>query len=208
MSERIGALWQALGFSRGAKPKNWTVCHIWGIDDPAFRKHNAIVQDPRFYSCVGNMVALPTPLKAFTDSIPEIKLMLRICAYYLYGWLCEHDSVKEQAELITSGLVPKGYPATWPKKLGDPPPPGVVEFSATVQRFVDKRKAEIQRELKAAGCFYPRDKVPEVLRFLEYRPRSLIPFLPRTTNTPATPVRAVRSERRTFPVRTIAASRH
>jgi hypothetical protein len=46
-----------------------------------------------FFSCVGNMVLLPTPLKAFTDTMPEIKSMLRICARNLYGWQCDHESM-------------------------------------------------------------------------------------------------------------------
>ncbi|NIA71263.1 hypothetical protein HBA54_21925 [Pelagibius litoralis] len=57
----------------GKKPPNWTTCHIWGYDDSAFIGKSRIVQDRRFYSCVGNMVLLPTPLKGFTDTVLEIK---------------------------------------------------------------------------------------------------------------------------------------
>lgn len=52
------------------KPKNWTVCHIWGYDDPAFAQRSSVVQDPRYFSCVANMVWLPTSLKGFTDTLP------------------------------------------------------------------------------------------------------------------------------------------
>ena len=41
------------------------------------------------------MVLLPTPLKAFTDTMPEVKAMLRICGRSLYGWECDHESMKE-----------------------------------------------------------------------------------------------------------------
>lgn len=39
-----------------------------------------MVQDHQFYSCVANMVLLPAPLKAFTDAMPEVKAMLRVCS--------------------------------------------------------------------------------------------------------------------------------
>ena len=79
------ALTLALGLRSKHRP-NWSCCHIWGIDDARYQLSNAIVMDRRFFSCVGNMVLLPTPLKAFTDTMPEVKAMLRICARNLYGW--------------------------------------------------------------------------------------------------------------------------
>lgn len=52
---------QAFRLALGArKVPNWTVCHIWSVDDPTFRKSNRVVRDPRYYSCVANMVWLPT----------------------------------------------------------------------------------------------------------------------------------------------------
>ena len=63
------------------------------MDDARYQLSNVIVMDRRFFSCVGNMVLLPTPLKAFTDTMPEIKSMLRICARNLYGWQCDHESM-------------------------------------------------------------------------------------------------------------------
>jgi hypothetical protein len=87
----IQTLVAALGVAR-PRPRNWTICHVWGYDDPAFASQGSIVQDPRFFSCVANMVWLPTPLKGFTDALPEVKTMLRTCAFHLYGWACEHES--------------------------------------------------------------------------------------------------------------------
>jgi len=49
--------------------------------------------DRCFFSCVGNMVLLPTPLKAFTDAMPEVKNMMRICTRNLYGWQCDHPNL-------------------------------------------------------------------------------------------------------------------
>lgn len=73
------ALTLALGLRKANRP-NWSCCHLWGVDDPKYQKANDVVSDHRFYSCIGNMILLPTPLKAFTDTMPEVKAMLRICA--------------------------------------------------------------------------------------------------------------------------------
>ena len=75
----LNALVAALDVS-SPKPRNWTVCHIWGYDDPSFAERSSVVQDPRYFSCVANMIWLPTSLKGFTDTLPEIKAMLRVCA--------------------------------------------------------------------------------------------------------------------------------
>ncbi len=115
------ALVAALGT---CKTFNWTVCHIWGVDSQRFQETNTIVRDCRFYSCVGNMIWLPTPLKGFTDAVPEIRQMLRICAFHLYGWACEHSDVASQAAEIRSGKVPAEYPAVWPAPGRFVLPPG------------------------------------------------------------------------------------
>lgn len=149
------------------KPKNWTVCHIWGYDDPSFAQQSSVVQDPRYFSCVANMVWLPTPLKGFTDTLPEIKAMLRVCAFHLYGWVCEHPSVAEQAAQVRSGWIPGGYPKSWPSP--DNPgasPPGVAPFSVRIEREIAKRKQKIKADLaNAAFLHYPKDDVLSVLKF-------------------------------------------
>ncbi len=75
---------------RRPSPRIGPSATIWGYDDPSFAQQSSVVQDPRYFSCVANMVWLPTPLKGFTDTLPEIKAMLRVCAFHLYGWACEH----------------------------------------------------------------------------------------------------------------------
>ena len=57
------ALTLALGLTKKLRP-NWSCCHIWGVDDASYRLSNVVVMDRRFFSCVGNMVLLPAPLKA------------------------------------------------------------------------------------------------------------------------------------------------
>ena len=58
------------------------------------RSQSTVRSAHNFCSCVHNMIVLPTPLKAFTDTMPEIKAMLRVCARNLYSWQCDHESVE------------------------------------------------------------------------------------------------------------------
>src|SRR5260370_5902035 len=78
------ALTLALGLRKKLRP-NWSCCHLWGLDDASFQRSNVVVMDRCFFSCVGNMVFLPTPLKAFTATVPEVKPMFRICPPTLYA---------------------------------------------------------------------------------------------------------------------------
>lgn len=73
------ALIAALGVG-SPKPKNWTVCHIWGYDDPGFAQQGSVTRNARYFTCVGNMVWLRTPLKGFVDALPEVKAIFRVCA--------------------------------------------------------------------------------------------------------------------------------
>jgi hypothetical protein len=149
------------------KPSHWTVCHIWGYDDPSFSQSSAVVQDPKYFTCIANMIWLPTSLKGFTDTVPEIKDMLRVCSFYLYGWACEHPVVAEKAEKIRSGWVPDAYPALWPSSENSGVlPPGVAPFSKRVDQQIEKIKKQIKLSLKNSELLhYPRDQVTEVLKF-------------------------------------------
>lgn len=145
------------------RPKNWTVCHIWGYDDPSFAQQSGVVQDRRYFSCVANMVWLPTSLKGFTDTLPEIKAMLRVCAFHLYGWACEHESVAKQAHQVRSGRIPADYPVEWPSG-GDSArlPPGTAPYTARLQRRIAKRKAKIKADLaNATYLHYPKAEVEQ-----------------------------------------------
>lgn len=162
----LNALVAALGVA-SPKPKNWTVCHIWGYDDPTFALRSSVVQDLRFFSCVANMVWLPTSLKGFTDTLPEIKAMLRVCSFHLYGWACEHESVQIQAAQVREGWVPDHYPDSWP--TSDRPgvlPPGTAPFTPQIEREIAKRKAKILTDLTNGDYLhYPRGEVEAVLEF-------------------------------------------
>jgi hypothetical protein len=110
------------------------------------------------------MVWLPTPLKGFTDCVPEIKSMLRTCCFYLYNWACEHDDVKEQATKIRSGLIPSGYPNEWPAPGRSCLPPGTAPFTDPVKKAIEKRKTELRRMLTNESLAnFPRKEVMEVL---------------------------------------------
>ncbi len=148
------------------KTSNWTVCHVWGVDDPKFQRPNRVVRDARFYSCIGNMIWLPTPLKGFTDAVPEVKRMLRVCAFYLYDWVCPHEDVASQAKEVRSGAVPDGYPSIWPAPGRRVLPPGTAPFSPRVKAAIEKRKAELRRMLTDRSLEeFPRDRVRSVLKF-------------------------------------------
>ncbi len=157
-------LTSALGLRSDGR-QNWSCCHIWGIDDEKYQKRNSIVQDNRFYSCVANMVLLPTPLKAFTDVMPDVKMRLRVCARYLYGWTCDHDDVAELSEQVEKWSDWNSYPESWPKPDAASEPCGLAPFSNEVRIAADRRKAAIRRDLDTAGRYYPKEKVQKCLDY-------------------------------------------
>jgi hypothetical protein len=163
------AIRQAMGIPVSWRGHNWTVCHIWGFDDPAFQQSNMIVRDPRYYSCIGNMVLLPTPLKGLTDSVPEVKYMLRVCAFNLYGWvpmIPDAPGLAEQVDLVRSGKVLSDYPQSWPRSRGEKLPPGTMRYNAVIEAAIQKRKREIKSRLQSASYpLYPRDSVRRALEF-------------------------------------------
>lgn len=158
------ALTLALGIRSKERP-NWSCCHIWGVDDASYQKANEVVQDRRFFSCIANMVLLPTPLKAFTDTMPDVKAMLRICARNLYGWHCDHESVASSFEEISTWDSWEDYPESWPREMGGPPPPGVVPVNSDIQASVHRRLKRIRIDLDEAGPHYPRKEVQETLTY-------------------------------------------
>ncbi len=156
------ALTHALGLRSSDRP-NWSCCHIWGVDDAVYASTNTVVQDARFYSCVANMVLLPTPLKAFTDVMPDVKAMLRACASVVYSWRCDHDDLREMdVEAWTSNPA---YPSTWPRSGAAEVPLGMMMATPAIARDADKRLATIRHDLEHAGPFYPRDQVRAALTY-------------------------------------------
>ena len=158
------ALTLALGLRKRLRP-NWSCCHIWGVDDARYQLSNVVVMDRRFFSCVGNMVLLPTPLKAFTDTMPEIKAMLRICARNLYGWQCDHDNLLATNTALDSWEDWESYPESWPRTPHEKLPLGVVALSPASRASAQKRRAAIRHDLEHAGPHYPRDDVRKALAY-------------------------------------------
>jgi hypothetical protein len=147
------ALTLALGLRKKLRP-NWSCCHIWGVDVASFQLSNVIVMDRRFFSCVGNMVLLPTPLKAFTDTMLEIKAMLRICARNLYCWQCDHESVRPINAALDNWTDWQSYPHSWPRKPNEKLPSGVAPLTPAIEASAERRKAAIRRDLDHAGEYY------------------------------------------------------
>ena len=158
------SLFEALGLA-GSKPKNWTVCHIWGYDDDGFIGRSNVVQDPRYYSCVGNMVWLPTPLKGFTDAVPSIKFALRLAAFRQFGWVCEHPDVAVEAEKVRGSEVPLFYPEAWRKAGSGADLLGTSPYTQLIADRIAKRKAQIKHRLQTGHPLYPRETVENVLSF-------------------------------------------
>jgi hypothetical protein len=158
------ALTHALGLRSDDRP-NWSCCHIWGVDDALYQESNAVVQDHRFFSCVANMVLLPTPLKAFTDTMREVKAMLRICARFLYGWHCDHDSVAEAISIVEKWSDWDAYPRSWPKTPGASLPLGIVKLDDGIRQSAARRLKQIRWDLENAGDHYPRAKVRGALEY-------------------------------------------
>lgn len=158
------ALTLALGL-RSDERRNWSCCHIWGVDDESYQSSNSVVQDRRFFSCVANMVLLPTPLKAFTDAMPEVKMMLRVCALHLYGWSCDHEDVKNFKKQAGEWHDWRHYPESWPRPGKTSVPLGIARFSPRVRQAADRRIIAIRKDLASAGQYYPRGEVQEVLAY-------------------------------------------
>lgn len=158
------ALTLALGLKHKLRP-NWSCCHIWGIDDASYQLSNVVVMDHCFFSCVGNMVLLPTPLKAFTDNMPGVKTMMRICARNLYGWQCDHDNLLAKNAALDEWNDWESYPKSWPRAPHEKMPLGVVALSPEIRASATKRLAAIRRDLEYAGSYYPRDKVKAALAY-------------------------------------------
>jgi hypothetical protein len=158
------ALTLALGMRKAMRP-NWSCCHIWGVDDATYQRSNVVISDNRFYSCIGNMVLLPTPLKAFTDTMADIKAMLRICARNLYGWRCDHPTMASTNAELEKWTDWSAYPESWPRSPGEKRPRGVVDLTSDIEKLAAKRLAAIRSDLKNAGEFYPRDAVRAALAY-------------------------------------------
>jgi hypothetical protein len=136
-------LTRALGLRPDGR-KTWSCCHIWGVDDPTYQEANVVVQDHRFFSCVANMVLLPTPLKAFADAMPDVKAMLRICERNFYGWQCDHESMSAVNVELDDWQNWDGYPESWPRIAGASIPIGVMPINADIRESASKRRQKIK----------------------------------------------------------------
>ncbi len=148
------ALSRALGVAKKARP-DWTCCHIWGNDDTSFSKGESEVNDPRYYSCIANMVLLPTPLKAFTDAVPQMKAALRLAAFHLYGFLPAGQvlpSIEDAGDWLPDG---------WDQ--GDVT--GIRWLNSKIEKSARKRGQTIVREMREPVGEYPIAQVKQVVHY-------------------------------------------
>lgn len=148
------SLSRALGVAKKSRP-NWTCCHIWGNDDASFSAGESEVNDPRYYSCIANMVLLPTPLKAFTDFVPQLKAALRLAAFKLYGFLPAGKAVPTVED--AGEWLPEGW------ANGDVA--GIRWLNAKIEKSARDRGDKILREFRDSGGKYPEAQVQRVLRY-------------------------------------------
>lgn len=113
------------------------------------------------------MVLLPTPLKAFTDAMPELKTMLRLCAKNTYGWSCGADLLPNEHAAMDNFTSWDDYPKSWPRTFGDRFPIGVMHLNPVIHQSAKKRLEKIWFDLVRAGEFYPREKVQDAMSYWE-----------------------------------------
>jgi len=111
------------------------------------------------------MVLLPTPLKAFTDTVPNVKAMLRICARNLYGWQCDHESMSAINAELDEWHHWDDYPQSWPRNAGATLPIGVMPINAGIRISALRRWQKIQEDFDSAGTHYPREEVRKTLSY-------------------------------------------
>jgi hypothetical protein len=130
-----------------------------------YKESNVVVQDRKYFSCVANMILLPTPLKAFTDAMLDVKMMLRVCANRLYGWSCDHESVASVVAKVAAWADWDVYPESWPTPSKASTPMGVVKLDSGIRKSAKRRLDQIRFDLDKAGPHYPRDEVRATLSF-------------------------------------------
>lgn len=111
------------------------------------------------------MVLFPSPLKAFTDVMVDVKMMMRVCALHLYNWSCDQSEIAGEAEKVMNWARWDDYPESWTKPGRNSSPRGMVPFSEPIRKAADRRKAAIREDLTAPGLYYPHDKVREALDY-------------------------------------------
>ena len=105
-----------------------------------------------------HMVLLPTPLKAFTDTIPEVKSMLRLCARNMYSWQCDHVSQEVTNAALDAWNDWSSYPKSWPKEPEDTMSLGISEINNDIRGTAIRRWNAIRNGLEHGG---PYDLPPE-----------------------------------------------
>jgi hypothetical protein len=97
--------------------------------------------------------------------MPEVKAMLRICARYLYGWHCDHESMANAIAIIDEWDDWGAYPESWPNRERKAIPLGTVKLDAGIRQSAARRLAQIRADIEHAGNHYPREKVRKALDY-------------------------------------------
>ncbi|MFT5059708.1 MAG: hypothetical protein ACI9AX_000022 [Polaromonas sp.] len=144
--------------------KNWTCCHILGSAGDFSGLAKSEVNDRRYYTCTANMLLVPTPLKAFTDSVPEVIAALRIATMRLYDFVPDGQTVPDREE------AGDWYPVEWEHKAGFE----TVKLNPFIRKRVMTRFSTMRTDFEEAPGFYPKDECRSVFNYWSAkRPLSL-----------------------------------
>lgn len=139
----------------GGEISNWTCCHIWGYDDPKFRKVGSPTRTSEYYTCPANLILLPNALSSLTDSLTDLKECLRYHAAMLYNF-------KPPAVHLGSS-PPAFYPEKWANNQTN-----ILPITKGVVENIIKRRNEILQDLKKFSVenkLFPWESVIECLKF-------------------------------------------
>lgn len=158
-------LTESLGLA-AAHRTNWTCCHIWGNDDATFQSSQSEVNDRRYFTCPANMILVPTPLKAFTDSVPEVKAAIRYAARLLYDFWPEG---RPEPNALEAGAY---LPSAW---LGRDHFPNVVPLGPRIMSWARSRYENLKSLMQTRPGHFPYAETAEAIRYWQARqPASLL----------------------------------
>jgi hypothetical protein len=83
----------------------------------------------------------------------------------VYGWTCDHESIKDIVATLDAWDAWDDYPQSWPRTPGEKRPKGLIEMTLEIQRSADNRRAAIDRDLRTAGDHYPKEDVQAAQKY-------------------------------------------
>lgn len=102
-------------FQAAFKDKNYACCHIYG---------NKYIHEWKYFTCIGNLIFLPSALQSLTDHDEDVMNCLSQIAYLRFGWKPEgfnlniNDKVKDLIPLVKEIKCPlEIFSNVWEREL-------------------------------------------------------------------------------------------